>query len=175
MKEQGKLFVFVKAGLLLYFASMILLLGLYAYNWRINAEEIIQPIDFSHKKHAGENGIECNFCHAYVDSSPRADLPPLQRCMECHNLIATEKPEIKKLIEYWNKKEPLPWIRIYSLPEFVYFSHKRHIRRGIDCSLCHGELREMTRVRSMRSLKMGWCVSCHRKFDAPTDCLVCHK
>jgi hypothetical protein len=165
----------VKIVIALYFAFTMFLLSLYAYNWKSSNEEIIQPVDFSHKKHAGENGIECTFCHTYVEKSPRADLPSLQKCMDCHSFIATDRPEIKKLSGYWERKEPVPWIKVYSLPEFVYFTHKRHIKRGIDCAFCHGDVKNMERIRRIRSLTMGWCVNCHREFGGPEDCLACHK
>lgn len=168
-------FLLIKIVLAGYFLFTFFLLSLYVLNFRSKSKEIVQPINFSHKKHAGENGIECTFCHSSVDKSPRADVPPVQKCMDCHAFIATEKPEIKKLTSYWEKKEPVPWLRVYSLPEHVYFSHKRHIKKDIDCAVCHGDVKGMERIKKMRSLKMGWCINCHRKFGASDDCLKCHK
>lgn len=168
-------FFFIRVAVAGYFLFTLFLLSLYAYNWKSKSEEIVQPINFSHKKHAGDNGIDCTFCHSYVDKSPRADVPALQKCMDCHAYIATDKPEIKKLRTYWEKKEPVPWLRVYSLQEFVYFSHKRHIKRGIDCAVCHGDVKNMERIRKIRTLNMGWCVNCHRTYGASDDCLKCHK
>lgn len=173
--EHKVLFSVIKIGIAGYFVFTLLLLSLYAFNIKLKTEEIIQPINFSHKKHAGENGIDCTFCHSYVDKSPRAEVPSLQKCMDCHAYIATEKQEIQKLTSYWEKKEPVPWLRVYLLPDHVYFSHKRHIKRGIDCSVCHGDVKNTERISQMRSLKMGWCVNCHRQYNGPTDCLACHR
>lgn len=175
LQQKNTIFIFVKLALSGYFILTILLLLLYGYNFKLNAGDIVQPVNFSHKKHALENGIECTFCHFNADKSPRADVPSVQKCMDCHSSIATEKPEIQKLTNYWEKKEAIPWLRVYSLPDHVYFSHKRHIKRGIDCVVCHGDVKNMKRIRKMRSLKMGWCVGCHRRFGGSEDCLTCHK
>jgi hypothetical protein len=174
VKTSG-LFMFIKVVIALYFLFSLFLLSLFAINLKSKTEEVLQPINFSHKKHAGENGIECTFCHFYADKSTNASVPPVQKCMDCHSVIATDKPEIQKLTSYWNKKEPVPWLRVYALPEHVYFSHKRHIKKGIDCSVCHGDVKNTERIRQVRSLKMGWCVNCHRQFGGSTDCLTCHK
>lgn len=96
-------------------------------------------------------------------------------CADCHLKVATDKPEVKKLMKYWEDKQPVPWNKVHNLPWHVHFTHKRHIKAGIDCSVCHGEVRAMTTARQVRSLEMGWCVNCHREKGAPTDCLVCHK
>ncbi len=175
VNEYPGLFLFIKLFIVLYFMFSLFLLSLYGYNWKLKAKEVIQPINFSHKKHAGDNGIDCAFCHSYVERSPSADVPAVQKCMDCHSIIATEKPEIQKLTNYWNRKEPVPWLRVYSLPDHVYFSHKRHVNRGIECAVCHGDVKNMERIVKMRSLKMGWCVNCHRQYNGPVDCLACHK
>jgi len=155
-----------------FFSILFLLLGLKNYKLYVHSE---QPIAFNHKIHVSELGLGCAFCHINVDRSTKAEIPPVEICISCHREIAVERPEIKKLLQYWEKKEPVPWIHIYSMPDYVFFTHKRHISAGIDCSECHGEVEYMKKMRRVSSLEMGWCVNCHRVRNAPTDCLICHK
>ncbi len=154
------------------FSIIFLSIGYYNY---YHDGPPIQPIAFSHRIHVAKVGLPCNFCHVYADKSKNAGIPHIQKCMDCHRAVAVEKPEIKKLTSYWEQRKPIEWIKIYKLPDHVYFSHKRHIKKGVECSQCHGEVQVMDRVRRVRTLKMGWCVRCHRVNDAPTDCLTCHK
>jgi len=165
----------LKVVIALYFIFGFILLSLYFHNWKSSNVEIVQPIFFSHKKHSGEKNIECNFCHILAKESQRADVPSLKKCMDCHITIAKDSIEIKKLYSFWEKRQPIQWLKVYSLPSFVYFSHKRHIKRGIDCVVCHGDVKNMERVKKVRSLKMGWCVGCHREFGGTDDCIACHK
>ena len=134
----------------------------------------VQPIAFSHKLHAGSNGIPCLYCHRLAPRSPVAGIPALSDCRACHQFISPEAPEIKKLMGYWDRKEPVPWIRVYWLPDHVYFPHMMHIRARLDCATCHGEVATMQRVTRSVHLKMGWCLGCHRKHRASIDCWTCH-
>jgi len=143
--------------------------------WFSSSEAPQQPIAFSHKIHVSRVGLQCTFCHTYVEKSQHAGVPSVQKCMSCHSVIATDRPEIKKLHKYWNNKQPVPWIKVHNLPDHVYFSHKRHIKAGLECSACHGEIKNVSVVRQVSSLKMGWCVTCHRSKKASIDCLTCHK
>jgi len=134
----------------------------------------LQPLAFSHKVHAGDNGIHCLFCHAYAPKSPLAGIPAVADCRACHLFIAPEAPEIKKLLTYWEKQLPFPWVRVYDLPDHVYFPHMMHIRAQLDCTICHGEVAVMERITRSISLRMGWCLDCHRKEQASIDCWTCH-
>ncbi|MDD5435574.1 MAG: cytochrome c3 family protein [Nitrospira sp.] len=136
-----------------------------------------QPIAFSHRVHAHENEIPCMYCHAYADKSAVAGIPAVQRCIGCHSIIKRDAPEIVKLTGYWDRKEPIPWIKVHNLPDFVYFTHKRHVRAGIQCNICHGDVAGMDVITRVASLKMGWCLECHRKrgVKAGADCWTCHK
>ncbi|HEY4716940.1 MAG TPA: cytochrome c3 family protein [bacterium] len=160
---------------MLCFALLLLIVSAFAFYWNTDKNGHEQPIAFSHRKHVSELGIDCAFCHLYPDKSPRAEVPPVQKCIDCHAFIATEKPEIKKLLGYWERKESVPWVKIYFMPDHVYFSHKRHVLKGIDCSVCHGDVKTMEKIIKVYSLNMGWCVSCHRSKNAPLDCYTCHK
>ncbi len=134
----------------------------------------IQPIAFSHKVHAGTNGIRCLFCHSSASKSPFASIPAVAECRACHLFIAPNAPEIKKLMGYWDRKEPIPWVRVYSLPDFVYFPHMMHVRAGLDCTRCHGAVAAMDRITRSVKLKMGWCLDCHRALKVSIDCWTCH-
>ncbi len=158
-----------------YFGLFLLLLAGLGVGWsRMNLSPE-QPIAFPHTIHVTRLGLPCNFCHLYVDKGKRATVPPLSKCMSCHKNIATDRPEIIKLTGFYERGEPIAWNRIHKVPDFVYFTHKRHIKAGIDCSACHGEIGAMKRVRRVRSLKMGFCLTCHMSKGAPQDCATCHK
>jgi mono/diheme cytochrome c family protein len=159
-----------------------------------------QPILFSHLIHAGSFGIECQFCHADARRSEYAGLPSVERCMGCHKIIgAQDNPEIAKIHGYSQRGEPIPWVRVFKLPEFTHFPHKPHIRAELACQTCHGPIERMRVVGGhtgprlvndlailvgMRAapppLSMGWCVDCHRQQNAtrgtraPLDCVACH-
>lgn len=159
-----------------------------------------QPIFFSHVIHAGSFQIPCGYCHTEARRSQTAGLPSVDRCMGCHKIIgAQDNPEIAKIHDYWRRRAPIPWIRVFALPEFTYFPHKAHIRAGLACQGCHGPIERMRevgartgptlandlmRVVGLRPapppLTMGWCMDCHREQNAtrgtraPLDCVTCH-
>ena len=159
-------------GLLLFGILIVVGLGFY---WHSTESKPEQPIAYSHNIHIEKVGLECEDCHQYAAVSPRAGIPAMQVCMDCHQTTAVDKPEIKKLLDYWNRKEPIPWVKVHNLAWHVHFTHKRHIKAKIDCTRCHGEVKAMSTARQVRSLNMGFCVTCHRENNAPTDCLACHK
>jgi hypothetical protein len=139
-----------------------------------------QPIKFSHKTHAGLLGMDCLYCHYGAIKSPIANIPAVSVCMGCHKIAVTDRPEIRKLADYYSRGETPPWVEVYKLPQHVKFNHKRHVLANVACEKCHGPVQEMDVVYQYSSLKMGWCVSCHRdnlndkNFPASMDCLVCH-
>lgn len=143
-----------------------------------------QPIEFPHDRHAGDADkggmqINCMYCHTYARRSAVAGIPPVQKCIGCHQSIDSvrETPRIKKLFEYWDAKKAIPWKKVHDLPDFVRFNHERHIKRFIEqqnrpfqeaCGYCHGNVKEMTVARRSKGLTMGWCASCHQKDHAVT-------
>jgi len=170
-------------------------LGYKAYNLYFSDLDPVQPIPFSHKIHAGTNKIPCMYCHIYAEKSRHAGVPNVKRCMGCHSIIKTDSPLIQKLASYWEKKEPIPWVKVYNLPDHVYFPHKRHVKAGVPCQRCHGDVANMDRISrqtvligipyvSVSPLKMGWCLDCHTN-EAQTyigtpvkngaDCWTCHQ
>jgi hypothetical protein len=144
------------------------------WSFREKENSLEQPISFSHKVHAADFQIHCFYCHRYADRSPVAGVPAVKICMGCHELIATEKPEIEKLTGFWEEARPIEWLKVYDLPDFVRFTHKRHVRAGVVCGECHGEVETMEQIRRVSDLSMGWCLQCHIREDADIDCLVCH-
>lgn len=133
-----------------------------------------QPIAFSHQVHVEKNGMECQYCHSGVAKSSFPTLPSTESCMGCHKAVKTDSPEIKKLKEYYDKGEPVPWKPVFSIPEHAHFNHQRHIKAGVGCQSCHGQIQKMAVVERVSSMKMGFCVSCHRENGASIDCSVCH-
>lgn len=133
-----------------------------------------QPINYNHQIHVEKNKMECQYCHSGVSKSPFATVPSVELCMGCHKLAMTDKPEIKKLAEYFHKNEPVEWEPVNNLPEHVQFTHERHTKAGVGCQMCHGQIQKMAVVEKGASLKMGFCVSCHRERGASIDCATCH-
>jgi hypothetical protein len=122
----------------------------------------VQPIAFSHKLHAGELGLDCRYCHYNVEKGRHAGVPPTETCLNCHKLVKTDSPEIKKLAEAHEKGVPVQWVRIHKLPDFAYFDHSAHVNKGVSCVECHGRIDQMTEVRADQPLSMGWCLDCHK-------------
>jgi c(7)-type cytochrome triheme protein len=137
-----------------------------------------QPVDFDHQIMVGV-GIQCLYCHNSVTREPAAGIPSVQKCMGCHNVIATEKPQVQLLAGYWERQEAIPWARVYRLPRFVFFNHSVHINAaGLSCERCHGEVSNMVETYSVVDMNMGWRLSCHNQQPNATqlkDCVVCHR
>ncbi|HEV8640288.1 MAG TPA: cytochrome c3 family protein [Methylomirabilota bacterium] len=180
--------------------AILVFLGVYSWSRQpAAARPSVQPINFPHNVHVQTYKIDCQYCHADARRSEYAGLPSVARCMGCHKITAADKPEIKKLAEYAARSEPIPWVRVYKVPEFTYFTHKAHLRAGLSCQTCHGPVETMTTVGGQTGprlandllnvvglrpaappLTMGWCIECHRRenaargMHAPLDCVTCH-
>ncbi len=125
-----------------------------------------QPIPFSHKLHAGDMEINCAYCHTGVYKGKQAGIPSSSICMNCHNTIKRESPEIQKIYTAIEKNQPIEWVRVHNLPDLAYFNHSQHTAVGeLDCENCHGQINKMEVVEQRSSLTMGWCIDCHRKTD----------
>lgn len=128
-----------------------------------------QPIAFSHKLHAGQYQIQCQYCHTGVNKGKSANIPSANICMNCHNAIKKESPQIQKIYQAIENDKPIEWIRVHNLPDFAYFNHAQHVNvGGVKCQQCHGEIQTMEVVQQRSSLTMGWCIDCHRKTDVNT-------
>ena len=167
-------------------AFTLILVGLLALVFHVRAQEQTapaptqtaanggQPLAFSHRVHAKDNAMPCQLCHTYARRGPVAGIPSVQRCVQCHLVIAPTTPEIVKLMAYWKDKKPIPWVRVYDLPDYVRFTHKRHVLAGVACERCHGDVAHMEAASQAAPLTMGWCLDCHNARKAQTDCPVCH-
>ncbi|RYU97499.1 c-type cytochrome [Emticicia agri] len=125
-----------------------------------------QPISFSHKLHAGEMKINCAYCHTGVYKGKQSGIPSANICMNCHNTIKRESPEIQKIYTAIKEDKPIEWVRVHNLPDLAYFNHAQHTNvGGLDCKNCHGDIDKMEVVQQRSTLTMGWCVDCHRKTE----------
>ncbi len=178
---------------------LLVALALPAFLSRGQAAAPAQPIAFSHQIHAGQYKIDCQYCHADARRSEYAGLPSVTRCMGCHKITAADRPEIQKLAKHFAEQAPIPWVRVFKVPEYVHFPHKPHVRAGVACQTCHGPIETMAVVAAKTGqnfvndllnlvtfhpaptpLTMGWCVECHttmnatRDTKAPLECITCH-
>lgn len=127
--------------------------------------EPVQPIAFSHKVHAGKLGMDCRYCHSNVERSSVAGVPATETCMNCHRFVRWDTPTIRPVTQQWTDNLPIQWTRVHRLPEYVHFSHQPHVRSGLECAACHGDVANMDRVRVVAPMSMGWCLNCHRNLD----------
>jgi len=146
-----------------------------------------QPIPFSHKLHAGEMQIDCQYCHIGVEKGRHAVIPSVSTCMNCHSVARKDKPAIVQLTKYFNTNTPLPWKRIHKVPDYAYFNHSVHINKGISCQSCHGNVENMDKVSQVQKFTMGACLDCHRNAHqklpelkgkinrGPDYCGACHR
>jgi hypothetical protein len=121
-----------------------------------------QPVPYSHKLHAGELGIDCRYCHAFVEASAIAGVPPTQVCMNCHATVLRDSPKLEPIRASLASGMPMSWVRVHDLPDYAYFSHAAHLRAGVGCITCHGRIDQMEEVMQVEPLSMSWCLDCHR-------------
>ena len=193
---------FIKNQFLMLVLAIFLLLSgayfVYGYFMQVGIDqgyEPVQPIHYSHRIHAGDNGIDCKYCHSSARTSKHSGIPSLNVCMNCHKSIYEVAPEtlaegaaigvdynaeIKKLYKavgwddaeqkYTGETQPVKWVRIHNLPDFVYFNHSQHVTvAGVECQTCHGPIQEMEVVSQFAPLTMGWCIDCHRTTDVKVE------
>jgi hypothetical protein len=151
------------------FIAALVLICAGALAWRASVaprparlEPVQQPIPFSHKHHAGDDGIDCRFCHSSVETSAFAGIPPLSTCMNCHSQLFTDAPVLALLRNAFARGSGLAWQRVHPLPDFVYFDHSIHVAKGVGCNTCHGRVDEMPLTQRTAPLEMQWCLECHR-------------
>jgi hypothetical protein len=121
-----------------------------------------QPIPFSHQHHVGGIGIDCRYCHTSVEVSATAGMPATKTCMNCHAQIWNQSPMLEPVRASFRTGQPIEWVRVHDLPDFVYFNHSAHVNRGVGCTTCHGRVDRMPLMYQEKSLQMEWCIDCHR-------------
>ena len=122
-----------------------------------------QPVQFSHQHHAGGLGIDCRYCHATVEKAASAGIPPTKTCMNCHSQIWLTSSYLEPVRESFRTGESLVWNRVHDLPDFVYFNHSVHVKKGVGCETCHGRIDQMAGIYQANTLQMEWCLTCHRE------------
>jgi hypothetical protein len=165
--------VSIIVGALLAGGALALLLGLarspYVNMVGVHRE---QPVPFSHKHHINGLGIDCRYCHTSVEDAAFAGIPAVKTCMTCHSQIWTEAPILEPIRASYRTDEPIKWLRVHDLPDFVYFNHSIHVRKGVGCESCHGRVDQMPLMMKQYSLDMQWCIQCHKqpeKFIRPRE------
>jgi Cytochrome c7 and related cytochrome c len=131
-----------------------------------------QPVQFSHKHHVSDDGIDCRYCHTSVETSSFAGIPSTKTCMNCHSQIFANSPYLEPVRESWRTGRPILWTRVHDLPDFAYFDHSIHVNKGVGCATCHGRVDLMPLTWQVVSLQMEWCLDCHRhpeRFVRPRD------
>jgi cytochrome c7-like protein len=141
--------------------GLAMLLGRSSYVTRAN-EYVEQPVQFSHLHHVLDDGIDCRYCHTSVETSSFAGIPPTKTCMNCHSQIWQSAPILAPVRTSFREDRPLNWTRVHDLPDFVYFNHSIHVKKGMGCETCHGRVDQMPLMRQVQSLQMEWCLNCHR-------------
>jgi hypothetical protein len=121
-----------------------------------------QPVQFSHKHHVQDDGIDCRYCHTTVETQAFAGMPPTHTCMTCHSQIWAESPALAPVRQSYSENTPIVWQRVHDLPDYVYFNHAIHVKKGFACIICHGRVDLMPLVWKAKPLNMVWCLSCHR-------------
>jgi hypothetical protein len=122
----------------------------------------VQPVEYSHKLHAGELGIDCRYCHSTVERAALAAVPSTETCMNCHAKVRTDSPKLQPVRDSYTSDKPLQWVKVHVLAGYVYFDHSAHLSAGVGCSSCHGRVDQMPRVQQVEPFSMSWCIDCHR-------------
>ena len=146
---------------------------------------VIQPVEFDHRHHVRDDGIDCLYCHPAAETSAHAGIPATEVCMGCHGQVWRDMPQLELVRRSWDTGEAISWVRVHDLPDHVHFHHGVHVRGGIACAACHGDVANMARVMRVSDLTMGWCLDCHRDPPGPADhgrritplttCTACHR
>jgi hypothetical protein len=151
-------------GVLLLVGGLILLAIVLARSTYVTKQHLFveQPLQFSHLHHVTDDGIDCRYCHTSVETSSFAGIPPTKTCMNCHSVLFANQPFLEPVRASFRENKPLRWIRVHDLPDFVYFNHSIHVKKGIGCESCHGRVDQMPLMYQESSLLMEWCVNCHK-------------
>jgi hypothetical protein len=133
---------------------------IYGYKYFIPVE---QPVQFSHRHHVGDDGIDCRYCHTSVEKAASAGMPSTHTCMSCHSQIWSDSPELQAVRASYTSGQPIRWNRVHDMPDFVYFNHSIHVKKGVSCETCHGRVDEKQLMFKSHTMTMSWCLDCHRE------------
>jgi hypothetical protein len=122
----------------------------------------VQPVPFPHDIHVTQLGMDCRYCHSFVEVAAHSNLPNTQTCMNCHSQVQKENPKLEPVRASWKSGQPISWVQIHRTPDYVFFNHSIHVNRGISCFSCHGPVNRMSVVYDAQPLSMAWCLGCHR-------------
>lgn len=123
---------------------------------------VVQPVQFSHKHHSLDDGIDCRYCHTSVEKSAYAGMPSTHTCMSCHSQIWSDSPELAPVRASYIAGQPIQWNRVHDMPDFVYFNHAMHVKKGVGCESCHGNITQQPLAMKVQTMTMAWCLDCHR-------------
>jgi Cytochrome c7 and related cytochrome c len=166
---RASIFIVLATVALLGWILMLLMRSDFVTGANANIE---QPVQFSHAHHVGGEGIDCRYCHTSVEQSSFANIPPTKTCMNCHSQIWLNASYLEPVRESFRSNRSIEWIRVHDLPDFVYFNHSIHVKKGVGCETCHGRIDQMPGIYQVNSLQMEWCLNCHRnpeKYVRPRD------
>jgi hypothetical protein len=168
------------AKLIKVFATLLIIIfGIFIFWAASNSQgKFIQPIAYNHKLHIEEVDFTCLDCHLNAETHTRASIPNIEFCRDCHDDIEVENPEESKVAEYVNSDIKIKWVQVHTVPDYAYFSHRRHVKLAqIDCTICHGEVSQMETpfVKSYLIMDMSWCMDCHAQHGVTNDCYACHR
>src|SRR5947208_3663735 len=123
----------------------------------------VQPVAFPHNIHVEQLGMDCRYCHSFVEVAAHSNIPTTQVCMNCHSQVQKDNPKLKEVFTSWQTGKPIEWVQIHKTPDYVYFNHSVHVNRGISCVSCHGRIDKMDVVYHHEPQSMDWCLECHRE------------
>lgn len=132
----------------------------------------VQPVAYNHDLHVTQLGLDCRYCHTNVDKSGHANVPAASTCMSCHNVVKADSPALALIRDSYNSGQPVDWVRVHQVPDYVYFNHAAHVNRGVSCASCHAQVNRMEVVRQSKPFSMAFCLECHRepeRFVRPLD------
>jgi hypothetical protein len=121
-----------------------------------------QPVPFPHDVHVQQLGMDCRYCHSFVEVAAHSNIPTTQVCMNCHQQVQRDNPQLQAVRDSWVSGKPIEWVQIHKTPDYAYFNHAVHVNRGVSCVSCHGKVNEMPVVYHAKSHSMEWCIDCHR-------------
>ncbi len=149
----GVVSVFVVAGVWYYFTPKYTRVGY----------QPVQPVPFPHNVHTDQLGMDCRYCHSFVEVAAHSNIPTTQVCMNCHSQVQKDNPKLEPIRDSWATGKPMEWVQIHKTADYVYFNHSAHVNRGVSCVECHGQVNQMETVYHAKPHSMKWCLECHRE------------